>query len=267
VSTGTTLRYDGVPLEDFLMCLVQQQKNPQAECLPRPFFLKEARLEANWRYEVDKPEVPLSLYLLQEREALTETEEVFLIAHAPGHVSVELRDLALKLRTFLEHRQLPCYFRIDPRYGLVYGSALESLDNTIKWDRPGVYTTLCLTTDLSSPSLALLDYVAQTQRKRYQEMFFKYNSAHPISQGFLKATWKRLKGAEKTEKTPRRLSYSMLSLLATFLSLGLFREAKISLIYKDLPPHQAIACLIDTAYSSSYEAGHDRFFASLGDLA
>jgi hypothetical protein len=267
VSSGTTFRYDGVPLEDFLECLLQQHKNPQSDCLPGPYFLKEARLDASWRYGVDEPDVPLTLYLLQEKDALTELEEVFLVAHAPGHVSSALRDLAVKLKGFLDHKQVPCYFRIDPRYGLVYGSALEPIDNTIKWDRPGVYVTLCMTADLGAPSLALLEYVAQTQRKLYQDLFFKYNHAHPVSVGFLKSTWKRIRGNEAPDHTPRKLSYGTLSMLATFMSLGLFREAKVSLIYKELPPRMAISCLIDPAYSSSYEAGHDRFFASLGDLA
>lgn len=267
MSTGTTLRYDGVPLEDFLECLLQQHQNPQSDCLPGPYFLKEARLEANWRYDVGEPEVPLTLYLLQEKDALTELEEVFLIVHAPGHVSAELRELALKLKSFLDHRKVACYFRIDPRYGLVYGSALEPIDDAIKWDRPGVYVTLCMTADLTAPSLALLEYVAQTQRKAYQEIFYKYNRVHAVSVGFLKSTWKRIRGSEQPDHAPRKLSYGTLSLLATFMSLGLFREAKVSLIYKELPPRMAITCLIDPAYSSSYEAGHDRFFASLGDLA
>jgi hypothetical protein len=267
LSTGKTLRYDGVPLEDFLVCLTHLQKAPQSQSLPQAEFLREARLEAGWRYDVDGPEVPLSLFLLQERDALTERTEVFIIAHAPGGTSAPLREMAVKLKEFLEHRQLPCHFRIDPRYGLVCGSALEPIDETVKWDRPGVYTTLVLTHDLSSPSLALLDYVAQTHRRRYQEIFAKYNRVQPVSVGFLKSTWQRFRGPEKGDHSPRKLSYGMLAVLATFLSIGLYRQAKVSLIFKDVPDAQAKATLLDPGFSSAYDSGHDRFFASLGELA
>lgn len=267
MSAGTTLRYDGLPLEDFLTCLVQQQREPQVESLPAAAHLKEARLEAVWRYDVNGPEVPLALYLLQERDALTENTEAFLLVRAPGSASSPLRDLALKLRDFLAHRHLPCYFRIDPTYGLVYGSALEPLDETVKWDRPGAYVTLCLTDDLSAPSLALLEYVAQTRKKRYQEIFQKYNRVQPVSPGFLKATWKKLSGGEKAEHAPRKLTYAMLSVLATYLSLGLFKDARISLIYKGLSEEHAQRMLLDPGFSQFFFTGHDRFFVSLGELS
>lgn len=267
MSTGRTLRYDGVPLEDFLVCLTHLQKAPGSRALPQAEALKEARLEAAWRYDVDGPEVPLSLFLLQERDALTERTEVFLLVHAPGGASAPLREMSVKLKEFLEHRHLPSFFRIDPRYGLVYGSALEPIDETVKWDRPGVYTTLVLTHDLSSPSLALLDYVAQSHRRRYQEIFVKYNHVQPVSVGFFKSTWQRLRGPEKTDQGPRKLSYGMLAVLSTFFSIGLYKQAKISLIYKDVPETQVKTTLLDPGFSSAYDSGHDRFFASLGELA
>ena len=42
---------------------------------------------------------------------------------------------------------------------------------------------------------------------------------------------------------------------------------KVSLIYKGLPEDLARTSLMDSRFSNFYDAGHDRFFASLGELA
>ncbi len=264
---GTTLRYDEVPLDDFLLALRQHERDVRLGHLPPQQQLKEVRLEMRWTpFSATEPS-PLTIYLLQERDALSEQVEVFFLLRAPSALAVPLRDMALKFRAFLRKRQLPSLFRIDPRFGLVYGSALDPLDETIRWDRPWSIVTLYLTEDPSSPSLAVMDYVSPDARKRYQELFLKVNQVAPSSPGFLKNAWKRLRGGGQQEAGVHRLSYRLVALLSAFLQNEPCVDATISMIFKELPRGTGGVGLLDPRFATYYPSGHDRFFASLGELA
>ena len=264
---GTTLRYDEVPLEDFLLALRQHEHDVRVGHLPPQQQLKEVRLEARWTPPGATEASPLTVYLLQERDALSEQVEVFFLLRAPSALASPMRDMALKFRVFLQGRQIPSLFRIDPRFGLVYGSTLDPLDETIRWDKPWSFVTLYLTEDPSSPSLAVMDYVSQGARKRYQELFLKVNQVAPSSPGFLKNAWKRMRGSGQEEAGVHRLSYRLVALLSSFLQNEPCVNATISMIFKELPGGAGRPGLLDPRFATFYPSGHDRFFASLGELA
>jgi hypothetical protein len=250
-----------------MACLMQHETDVRLGYLPPAANLKEARLEANWRVP-GGGFCPLSLYLVQETEALSQKVEVFVLLQAQSIWAAQLRDAAVKLKAFLEKRQTPCLFRLDPRYGLTYGSALEPVDPAVKWDRPGTYVALYLTDDPASPSLALLDYVAQGHRRRFQDLFLKYNRIPASTPSLLKSTWKKLVGTEgKLDPGQRKLNYRLLRSTAAFLAAAKAGSPLISLIYKDVSSADSQRNLLDASFSTYSSSGQDRFFASLGELA
>jgi hypothetical protein len=246
---------------------MQHEADVRLGYLPPAANLKEVRLEANWSVPGGSS-FPLSLYLVQETEALSQKVEVFVLLQAPSIWAAQLRDAAVRFKGFFEKRQIPCLFRLDPRYGLTYGSALEPVDPAVKWDRPGTYVALYLTEDPASPSLALMDYVAQGHRRRFQDLFLKYNRLPPSTPSLLKSTWKKLVGGEgKIDVGQRKLNYRLLKAAAAFLAAEKAGSPSISLIYKDVSSADAQRNLLDASYSTYSSSGQDRFFASLGELA
>lgn len=263
---GTTLRFDQIPLEDFLICLMQYEVDVRSGFLPPARNLKEARVQSSWSALPAGARLPLALYLLQETDALSQRVESFLLVQAPSSAVAPLRDLALRLRHFLGKSGQPALFRIDPRYGLAAGSAMEPVDPAIHWDRPGTYIALYLTEDPTSPSLAVMDYVPADQRKWFQEVFQRYNQVPPATSGLFKSTFKKLLGGNRHVEPARKLTYKLLRSLAAFLSEEQVQEPRISLIYKDLSPEDGKRVLLDPKFGAFHLSGQDRFVASLGEL-
>jgi hypothetical protein len=267
VPAGTTLRYDKVPLEDFLACLGQHEQDVRVGFLPPQSSLKEVLLEARAKVSGEEA-LPLAFYLLQETDALSQRTEIFVLIHGPSARASALRELAVRFRRFLEVRKIPSLFRLDPRYGLVYGSAAEPVDETLKWDRPGSYVALYLTTDPASPGLAVGEYVALEYRRRFHELFLKYNRVPPATPGLLAATWKKILMKDRREEAaPRRITYRLLKAFCAFVAEEAMEGAVISFICKDLSQEDGRKILLDSKYGTFLPAGQDRFFASLGELA
>ena len=268
MAVGSTLRYEQVPLEDFLACLIRHEQDVRLGFLPPAGNLKELRIESLYGPPSSESSFRFTLYLLQETEALSQQLEVFLLLHAPGAMAQVLRGVSVRLREFLDGRQIASLFRIDPRYGMVCGSKLEPVDPSVKWDRPGAYVALYLTGDPGAPSLSLIEYVPQGMRRRYQELFLKYNGVMPVAPGLIRTAWKRLVGtAPQVRSEQRPLTYRQVRHLAAFLSEERVESPVISLIYKDLSRQAGEKALLDPHAATFCESGNDRFFASLGELA
>jgi len=266
VPSGSTLRYDGLLMEDFLAVLNHRGAG-SADGLPLPQHLKEARIESTWTAGV-LGATSLTLFLLQEQDALSGRREVFVLLHGEGRASRPLRDLALHLRAYLKTRGIASLLRIDPRYGLLCGSALEPLDPSVQWDRPTVYAALYLTDDPASPSLAVMEYVPITLQGTFREIFLKYNGVEPARSGILASAFRRFAGGKPpSSSSAGKLSYGMVATLAAFLAREGGKEARLSLIFKDLSPLDARTCLLDPDRATYHPSGNDRFFASLGELA
>lgn len=247
---------------------MQHESDVRRGFLPPPSSLKDVKLWGNLPWPGEEETVPLSLFLMQEVDALTQRTEAFVLLHAPSRWAPVLQEEAHRLREFFRKRQAPTLFRIDPRYGLLCGSAQEAVDPSVKWDRPGTYVALYLTDDPSSPSLALLDYVPMDLRERYHQLFMKYNGVHAKGARSLTSTWKRLLGHGGHAATgPHSVNYRMVKGLAQFLQGEKVTSATISLIFKDVPPDALRDSLLDSSLASHHSSGQDRFFASLGELA
>ncbi len=265
---ASALRYDDLPLDDFLVCLMQHEKDVRAGYLPTAASLKEARLTAKLPPPPAGPGA-ISFFLLQETDAISQVSEEIVIIAGLGSEAPRLRDEAIALRDFLKNGGQPCLLRIDPRYGLVCGSAIEPVDPSVRWDRGGAYAALYLVSDPGSPSLAVMEYIAQEQRRRFTDLFVKYNQVQPKSPSFLADAWKKLRGvplAAQAGSTPR-ISYRQVKLAARFMKSRALSPAFISLIFKGVKKEDFPSMLLDPGRAVETAEHHDRFFASLSELA
>lgn len=263
-ATSAVLRFDDVPLEDFLLALARHEQDVRPGFLPRAGHLKEACFSGR----IGGPAgVPVRLYLLQETEALSQVTETFLVLAGPGGEGALLRDTALALRDFLKGVGEPALFRVDPRYGVAFGSSMEPVDPTVRWDRPGAYLTLYLTADPASPSLAVVEYVAAEHMKRYRELFERYNGLAPSKPSFLGGAFRKLTGPAPPPVGQGKVHYRTLKHLARFFQTRGLCDAKVSLIFRGVGPDELPSCLLDPSLRVEGGARIDRFLPSLAELA
>ncbi len=266
MAEGSTLRIDNFPLDDFLTILLQYEKDVRTGFLPRQTFLKEAKLESLWQGENLETPVKLSIYLLDELETLSDILETFIIVSTSSEASRAIIPLSKRLRDYLVAQKESVLFRIDPRYGLVTGSAVEPVDPTIKWDKPGIYTALYLTSDPTSPSIAVMEYVSEENLKRFIEIFEKYNGISPKKNTFWTSALNKLTGRSSSKEKTKKINYKLLKTLIHFLQKERGMSATVSLIYKNIEPEDVPNLLIDKSYVVTAKSGSDRFFGTLADL-
>lgn len=267
MAEGSTLRIDNLPVEDFLTILNQYEKDVRKGYLPKQSFLKEAKLEALWMADELSSPIKIAIYLLEELETLSDILETFIIISTSNEGSKAIINFSKRLKEELIRNKEPVLFRIDPRYGLVHGSAIEPIDPSIKWDKPGIYTALYLTSDPASPSLAVMEYVSPEYLKKFISIFKKYNGVEPKKPSFWLNALSKLTGksSSQTEK-PRKINYKILRILINFLHKEKAMSATISLIYKNIEPIEVTNLLVDPIFVSTAKSGADRFFGTLADL-
>lgn len=268
MAEGSTLRIDNFPLDDFLVILNQYERDVRTGYLPKNSFLKEFKLECLWSSKELASPVHVAIYCLDELETLSDILETFIIVSTSSEASRVIMDFSKRLRTSLLSIKENALFRIDPRYGAVHGSAVEPIDSSIKWDKPGIYTALYLTSDPSSPSLAVMEYVPPENQKKFAAIFEKYNGVPPKKPSFWSNAISKLTGKSSSsiqEKT-RKINYKLVKTLINFLQKERAMSGTISLIYKNIEPEDVPNLLVDKMYVITAKSGSDRFFGTLADL-
>lgn len=268
MAEGATLRIDNLPLEDFFTILNQHDRDVRIGYLPRPSFLKEVKLECLWQGEGLNAPAHLTVYCLEETETLSEVTEAFVIVATRSEAARALIPLSRKLRDALASIKEPTLFRVDPKFGVVHGSCVEPVDPSVRWDKPGVYTALYLTTDPASPSLAVLEYVPQDQEKRFTQLFEKYNGVAPKKPSLLTSAWSRLtrKAPQPQAAGTNKINYKLIKLISQFLQREHAMSATVSLIYKNIEPEDVPKLMVDPVFVVSAKSGNDRFFGTLSEL-
>lgn len=262
------VRYDKLSIEDFLTALTSHERDGRKGFLPDQDSVSQMMFEGKIASTGSGSPVTLDCYRLEETDPLSETVETFFIFHCGGDESETLRDVSLSFKAYLDKHGVGCFFRIDPRYGLVSGSAIEPVDPEVRWNKPGAYTTLYLTNDAASPALALLEYVPVARKDRYSELFKKYNGVPPAKRGILSATWKRLTSSEAEQNSRKRgrPAYMDVKMIAGFFKKSGFTDVTISIIYEGRGLSDSPSLLIDSGLATYLSSGNARFFTSLGDL-
>jgi hypothetical protein len=268
LSEGSTLRIDNLPLEDFFTILNQHEKDVRIGYLPKPSFLTEVKLECLWQGEGLSSPVHIALYSMEETDPLSEVTETFIILATRSEASRAIIPLSKKLRESLAAQKEQTLFRIDPKYGLVNGSCIEPVDPSIRWDKPGIYTAIYLTSDPASPSLAVLEYVPQEQEKRFTQIFEKYNGIQPKKPSMLTSAWNRLtrKAPAQTDVKSNKINYKLIRTLSMFMQKERAMSATVSLIFKNIEPVDVPKLLVDPVFVVSAKSGSDRFFGTLSEL-
>jgi len=268
LSEGTTLRIDNLPLEDFFTILNQHDRDVRIGYLPKHSFLKEVKLECLWQGDGLGAPVHLTLYCMEETDPLSEVTETFLILSTRSEAARALIPLAKRLKEALVSIREPSLFRVDPKYGIVHGSCVEPVDPSVRWDRPGVYVALYLTTDPASPSLAVMEYVPPDQEKKFTHLFEKYNGVAPKKPSLLTSAWTRLtrKAPPPAEARANKINYKLIKLLSQFLQREHAMSATVSLIFKNVEPEDVPKLMVDSAFVTAAKSGNDRFFGTLSEL-
>ncbi|HNQ78748.1 MAG TPA: hypothetical protein PK747_05025 [Acidobacteriota bacterium] len=268
MAEGPTLRIDNLPLEDFFTILSQHERDVRIGYLPKPSFLKEVKLEFLWQGEALGAPVHITLYCMEETDPLSEITEAFVIMATRSEAARAVIPLSKKLRECLASIKEPSLFRVDPKYGIVHGSCVEPVDPSIRWDRPGVYTALYLTTDPSSPSLAVLEYVPPDQEKKFTQIFEKYNGVAPKKPSLLTSAWNRFtrKAPPSTETRTNKINYKLIRALSQFLQREHAMSATVSLIFKNIEPEDVPKLMVDPVFVVAAKSGNDRFFGTLSEL-
>jgi hypothetical protein len=268
LAEGSTLRIDNLPLEDFFTILAQYDRDVRTGFLPKPSFLKEVKLECLWQGDDLGSPAHIALYCLEETDPISDVTETFIITATRSEASRAVMPFSKRLRDSLLAIKEPGLFRIDPKYGMVHGSCIEPVDPSIRWDKPGIYTALYLTTDPASPSLAVMEYVPPENLKRFTQVFEKYNGVPPKKPSILTNAWNRLtrKAPSETENKSKKINYKLIKVLSQFLQREHAMSATVSLIYKNIEPQDVPKLMVDQNFVVAAKSGSDRFFGTLSEL-
>jgi len=262
---ANSLRYDEIPLSDFLTAVAEHRQDVRRGLLPKVDKLHALKLSGLYG-EGEAPSEDITLYLLNEENPLLGETERFLLLHAPASLSSALERHGMALRDYLRERDLPVLFRIDPRWGLITGSATHAVDPMLKWDKPNAYLCLYVTSDPGHPSLALADYVATEHRKAWNAAFEKANGTPPKKSSLLSRAVAALSGRKGGESAPR-LSWAQIQELLAYLpeKMG-WQLPTVSVIFYPCDTDEARSFLLPPE-KMAVVTGAGRFFASLGELA
>jgi hypothetical protein len=266
---ANVLRYDSVPMEDFLQALTLHEQNADRGALPRPAALRAVRIAGN--AQTEKEPYPLELFSIAEYNPLAAQIEAFVVLRAPSIQARELEKLALQVRQELAARGFKTLFRVDPRYGLLSGSAMGAVDPTVRANKPFCFATLYLTDDPAHPALALLDYVDKAQRPRYEQIFKKVNGVSAKGAPSFNFSLSKFLGGKKEPAAPppavSPIRYAHLRTLLMALGNKMFvRQLTVSLIFSGVTDREIENCFLDKHHSMHQASGQAQFFASLDEL-
>jgi len=268
MTDANVLRYDTVPMDDFLQALTLHEQNADRGALPRPAALRAVRISG--MAQTEKEPYPFELYSIAEYNPLAAQVEAFVVLRAPSGNARELQKLAPKVRQELASRGFKTLYRIDPRYGLLSGSAMASVDPAAR-SKPWCFITLYLTDDPGHPALALLDYVDKANRPAFETAFKKANGMAAKGAPVFNFSFSKFLGGKKEPANPvppvSPLRYAHLRTLLMALGNSFFvRQLTISLIFSGVTDREVENCFLDKHHSVHQASGQAQFFASLDEL-
>lgn len=256
-------RYEGIGADDFLTALDLHLKDVRNGYFPRIAYLKELMVEG---VSTQDGKARCNMYLCYEDNLVTGQREKFIIIRGPSYIANLIEGWGVALKGLLAKLGFPTLFRIDPRYGILYGSARNPVDDTIKWDKPFTFLTLYCTDDPSFTPIALYEYVSQRSIKKYEGIFEEYNRCKVKKPSFFKSAIKVLKGSQIVDNV--KIPYSLILSIIKFSGQSFkWKDTLVSVIFKDIPDSDLRRIILDSSRCTVIASGGDRFFASLGELS
>jgi hypothetical protein len=256
--------YRDIPVDDFLAAYRAHKERPDAVYLPSDAQLRDFALSGVCK--VKDQQWPITLFFFNQYDMVQDQTTAFLIVHADHQAASNLEILAKRLRIDLRGQGFPALYRIDPRYGLVYGTMRDAVDPAVRMDRNKCYVTLVLTDDASHPEVSLLDYVDRDYQKRYRQIFEQWNQTPPKKRGFMGFDLSKLRGGLKGESpSPFRYEHIRYFIQALKDRYG-FMDLKLSIIYREVTENDLRRTVLDSSAGLFYAVGECRFFNTTEEL-
>lgn len=260
------LRYDAIPVDDFLQVLTLHEQSASRGALPPPQCLRAVKVAGTINAATPWA---LELYSCAEHNPLTGETESFVVLRAPSGQAKDLERFAGMLKRELISKGLKTLFRIDPRYGLLTGSAQFAADTSVRTEA-WAFAALYLTDDPGHPALALLDYVSKDHRKRYEMLWKKYNGLDPRGAPVFSFSLGKLLGKKKEEAPAPPVSpirYPRLrTLIVAMNNMFGAKGLTVSILFGGVGEADAGRCMLDKTRSARQASGPTNFFDSLEEL-
>ena len=230
----------GVSYEDFIMLIESHRRLPTAGLLPSEEGLRDVRVHARLGARAapaGEETYPLECYIVTEYEPLIDQSKTLVILRTDADNYEGLVRESRRLQLWIRAQGWLTLFRIDPRYGLVYGSHREPVVPTAAPDFPYILTVQVVTDDPGHPELALQGYVESAFRARFAELFEKYNRTKPQTFRLLGLDLGRLfrRGPEPKARPVIPLSYDLIDrLLRNLVERHRWLDLDLSLIYTNV---------------------------------
>ena len=263
------IKYDDIPFQDFLSAYHIYLKKSQKDFLIDIDKLRECLFKGNKTKILDsKPVIRLiKIFYIIDFDIIRSTYNHYFIFQSSADFQEELERVAKRIKIELKLKNIDSLFRIDPKYGLVIGTAKEAIDSSVPPDKLFCFITLYLTGDQHHPEIALLEYIEKTYKKKYMEIFEKHNHCSPGSFKFLGIDLSKIKQAFKKSSPFVLLRYEgIIELGNSLIHKHKLEDLSISLIFEEVTENEITRCLLDKNKSAYYSGELCKFFINAEEL-
>ncbi len=260
---------ENIRYEEFISALQYHIPNPHIGLLPPEGYLRDFRIQANIVPKPNQAEVPISFFFVQEYDPLLSGYKSFAILRSIQQQEKLLIREAKRLRNWFKIHNWHFLFRIDPIYGLYFGSVHEPIQPELAKPSPHVLITSVLTEDPGHPEVSMLEYIPSEKRKQYIKIFEEYNKVRPGTFKLLGFDFGKFfkKKAEEVPKSFKIWEYTMLQdFLKTLLTQHYWIGMKISLIYSNVQEEDFRNIPFPSSALTFFPNPPHRFFDNIEEL-
>ena len=162
------VKYENISFEDFLSAYNLYSKQNIKNSLLDIAKLKEFLFTCNKVKEVENKIItyPMKIFYITDYDYFRNIHSNYFLFQAPSIIQEELEKLAKRTKIELKLKNIDTLFRIDPKYGLVIGTAKEAIDPTVAQNKNYCFITLYITNDTNHPEIAITEYVDKNLKKK-----------------------------------------------------------------------------------------------------
>lgn len=253
--------------EECIAVITCHQKNPSRGLLPPENCIRDVWIQASFQPRPQEPTYPIELFIVTEYDPFIDASKCFFILRTVAENYNGLVRESHRLQHWLRTEQIPTFFRIDPRFGLVYGSFREPVVPSQMPDYPYILIVLVVTNDPAHPELALQDYVERAYRSRFEELFSKYNRVRPRTYRILGWDLRPLLRRAPAPRMVNFVRYDFLArLMQTLVQRHRWLDLAVSVIFTDVTETDFVNVPVDAYCVRLSPESRIRFFSSIEEL-
>lgn len=262
-------KYENILFEDFLYAYNLYSKQNIKKSLLDIDKLKEFLFTCTKVKEVEGKIItyPMKIFYITDYDYFRNIHSNYFLFQTSSIIQEELEKLAKRIKIELKLKNIDTLFRIDPKYGLVIGTAKEAIDPTVTQDKDCCFITLYITTDTNHAEIALTEYVDKSLKKKYIEIFEKHNHCSPGTFKILGFDLSKFKHMF-TKTKPHILFFyeDIVELGNSLLNKHKLKNLNVSLIYENVSEKETNECLLDKNKLVYFPSGFCKFFISVDEL-